>query len=161
MANEELILAIANKVAQAVNLALAGVNAEGRLSADGDAAKYLAEEIMALLPEPVEPVEPVEPPKVETRAELLKRANMDSFAANTGIVRSTDNNFRLGVKSGMHPYGDCVSIQVMFEKNPGLWYYSHFSPARARVIANSLIAQAEYLERNDPGMRCVDKLKED
>ena len=94
----------------------------------------------------------------ETRAELLARAGLDYYLGNTGIILSTDGNFRVGVKSAIdNRYGDCVSIEVMFENEPGLWHCSHFSPARARLIANALNARADYLEANDPGMRCIDK----
>ena len=96
---------------------------------------------------------------IETFSELLVRANM-ARKYHTSVVRATGGEARVAVTSGRQPWGDCISLEWMDEKKPGIWYFAHFSPARARVIAKFLIDAAERYEKSDPGMKCIDKEKE-
>jgi hypothetical protein len=50
---------------------------------------------------------------------------------------------------------DCLTLQFLPEGQRG-WFYMHFSPARARLIAKLLIDRADRLEHSDPGMKCID-----
>jgi hypothetical protein len=93
----------------------------------------------------------------ETFDELLVRANMDMFAFNSGVVRGTDNTGRIQVTSAMeHTWGDCIGVGYMIEGQRG-WYFTHLSPARARVLAHFLLAAAMRREASDPGMKCIDR----
>jgi hypothetical protein len=100
----------------------------------------------------------IEEPKGESFDALLKRAGMNEYTGTTGITRSTDSTYRIGVgRSLSSDWSDTVGVSFMDEQNPNQgWRYAHFSPARARVIAHHLIAAAERLEQSDPGMRCID-----
>lgn len=93
---------------------------------------------------------------------LLKRAVMTIEDFHTGVVRSTCGVGRVGISSSARPqeWGDCCCLQMMFEGNP-YWHYLHLSPARARVLAQHLLQQADRLEARDPGMNIIDKVPND
>lgn len=87
---------------------------------------------------------------------LLKRASMDIYAFNTGVVRGTDQKASLIVDSGVDGhYGDCVGVGMRVGDSP-FWTYTHVSPARARLLAMHLLRHADRLEKSDPGMECID-----
>jgi hypothetical protein len=81
---------------------------------------------------------------------LLTKAGMNRFQGVTGVVLSDDNNFRIGISSGMSPWGDHIMISFAAEGQPTpyRWNFSHFSPAKARVIAQHLLEYAERMEHN-------------
>lgn len=88
--------------------------------------------------------------------DLLSRSGMDRFKFNTRVIQSTDGKFRVQVSNAIeNAWGDCIGIGVMMEDSPPYWYFAHFSPARARLIAYHLLEHAKLLERSDPGMRRV------
>lgn len=95
--------------------------------------------------------------ETETYEDLLKRAAMNVYQDNTGIVYSTDGTMRIGVSSAWSvDWGDCVGLSWMREGEP-YWYVANFSPARARLIARKLLAYADRLEASNPGLECIDK----
>jgi hypothetical protein len=96
----------------------------------------------------------------EKLSDLLKRAAINIYDFNTSVNLSIDDTFRIAVKTGHGEFGDCVEIQIMHEKNPGPWYCANFSPARAKIIALQILARVEHLEKNDPGMKCIDRVNE-
>lgn len=85
--------------------------------------------------------------EIKKRFKLANAAGLSMYEFNTSVVQSEDNTFRAGVRSGMTPYGDMVSLQIMFEKEPGIWNYSHMTPANARVLAYHLKRMADILEK--------------
>jgi hypothetical protein len=96
----------------------------------------------------------------ETRRDaLLARAKMNIFQWNTRVVRSTDDSFRVQVGGAYeNHWGDCVSIGVRHPKDPpGEWRVAHFSPARARLIAEHLTMMADHLEKEEPTSMDIDK----
>lgn len=76
---------------------------------------------------------------------LLDTAGMDIFKYNTGVVRSEDESFRIGVTSGQAEQGDRVAIEFMIEGQT-TWRRGHFTPARARVLARLLTKKADQME---------------
>lgn len=86
-------------------------------------------------------------------ADLLKRAGMDQYDFNTGVVRNTDTqngDRRIHVISHFDPaFADCVGIGWYGGENvmgQGIWHITHFSPARARLIAAHLLRHADQIE---------------
>lgn len=94
----------------------------------------------------------------EPIGKLIERAGMDIYQNNTGVVRSTDDSFAVMVTTAFEPsHGDCVSIGIKWpDSDPGVWKVAHFSPARARLIADHLLRHAKRLEASDPGMSKID-----
>lgn len=82
---------------------------------------------------------------------LLKRAGMDEFQLNTGVVRATAQDGRIGITSSFdRDFGDCVCIQWRQENDPpAQWRVAHYSPAKARLIALLLIERAEAIEKRE------------
>lgn len=94
----------------------------------------------------------------ETQDELVERAGMDGYGFNTGVVYATDDGPRIGVNGPMdNKWGDCVAIGFMPESG-NVWHYSHFSPARARIIAMHLLRIAAMKEKEQPAR--IDKPKQ-
>jgi hypothetical protein len=93
------------------------------------------------------------------RDALLARAKMNIFQWNTRVVRPTDDSFSVMIGGAYdNHWGDCVSIGVRNPKDPpGEWRVSHFSPARARLIAEHLNQMAAYLEKEEPTSMDIDK----
>lgn len=83
---------------------------------------------------------------------LLAKANMNELQFNTGVVMSADGTFRVATVSGHPPWGDHVALGTFEEGQAlgGVWHVAHFSPARARVIAQLLIQQANRVEGEQP-----------
>lgn len=83
---------------------------------------------------------------------LLRRGKMKLEDYYSGVVRSTgDNEERVSVQGAVDiRWGDCLSIGMWM--NNSMWKVIHFSPARARIIAQMLIVHADALEeRNGEG----------
>jgi len=82
---------------------------------------------------------------------LIDRAGMTGPEFNTCVVRATDGiNPRVHVTGGAFDpkWGDCVAIGFMHE-GENVWRYSHFSPARARIIAAHLLRVAGMKEQQN------------
>lgn len=105
--------------------------------------------------------------RAEDRVNLLKRADMNQYQFNTGVVVSTDStsnypnkpplDFRIAVNSAIsNDWGDCIAIGFYDPTVKG-WRYGHFSPARARLIAQNLVDRAEYLEKEEPSSVDIDR----
>lgn len=90
---------------------------------------------------------------------LLERAAMNEYNLNTGVIRPTvQGEPRVMVSSSMdRDWGDTICLSTMSENEPGMWKPSHFSPARARLIALHLITRAEELERREPSSKTIDR----
>lgn len=91
---------------------------------------------------------------------ILKRCKMDKFEYNTGVVRGTatnegDRRIAVGSHFGNMNWGDCVSIRWF--TNGGQWNVMHVSPARARLIAQHLLDQADRIEDEFPDSMNIDK----
>lgn len=87
----------------------------------------------------------------ETQDELIERAGMDGYGFNTCVVRATDSGPRVhATGAAIDPcWGDCIAVGFMPE-NSNVWHYSHFSPARARIIAMHLLRLAAMKEKQQP-----------
>lgn len=86
----------------------------------------------------------------------LSNAAMTTYDLNTGITIATDHAGRVGVGSSSDSiWGDCVRLEYMIEGQRG-WFRSHFSPARARLIAQQLLMQAEFIEKRY-GVKRIDE----
>jgi hypothetical protein len=92
----------------------------------------------------------------ESFNDLLKRARMDLYQFNTGVVRATDGDWRIAASSSTHEpeWGDCVHVQVYKEKDK-FWNSMHLSPARARILALILVEAAARKERQN-GLTGID-----
>jgi hypothetical protein len=91
---------------------------------------------------------------------LLERAAIHVFTLNLGVIRSTDNAGRIRIDYPTDPrWKNCVSVETMREGDK-CWQVSHFSPARARLIAYLLLQYAKYLEE-DNGKPVLDKRQDD
>lgn len=87
----------------------------------------------------------------ENREALIRRAGMDGYGFNTGVVRATDSGPRIAVNGPLdNAWGDCVAVGFMPE-GQNLWTYSHLSPARARILAMHLLRVAAMKERSHMG----------
>ena len=106
-------------------------------------------------------VDRAEKARLNRRNALLARAKMSVFQWNTGVVRPTGPGFRIQVARSFDPnYNDCVGISVRFDSDaPGIWYYTSFSPARARILAEQLLLMAEHIEKNEPSSMNIDEEK--
>lgn len=92
----------------------------------------------------------------ETQGELIKRAGMDGYAFNSGVVRATDGGPRITVNGPMDArWGDCIGLGFMREG--GEWTYSNLSPARARIVAMHLLRLAAMKERQN-GIERIDDI---
>lgn len=95
---------------------------------------------------------------------LLKRAGMNEYQYNTRVVVSTptDDSRRISI-GGMNydnNWGDCISLSVLLNVESRTWDVMLFSPARARLIANYLIEQADIMEKADPDSMEIDKAED-
>jgi hypothetical protein len=95
---------------------------------------------------------------LDNKDELFQRAALSS--TDTGVTFSTDGMARVAISPAFDSgLGDCLTIQWMHETDPGHWYYAHFSPARARLIARELIRRAALLE-SENGTKPIDPIPE-
>lgn len=93
----------------------------------------------------------------EKLKELLARGAMTKTDFGCHVVRSTDQQGRVMVSGYTDPdWTDCLSLSFLQEGTKE-WRYLHFSPARARLIAKMITERADYLEKHDPGLNCIDK----
>jgi hypothetical protein len=92
---------------------------------------------------------------------LYKRAALVNN--DTGVTYSTDGVGRILVTNAIcSGLGDCLTIGYLRENDGsvlGHWYLAHFSPARARIIANDLIRRATLLEKEN-GVNPIDPIPE-
>jgi hypothetical protein len=94
----------------------------------------------------------------ESLKKLLKRASMTKHDYNSGVTRSTDNSMRIMVTSGRGDWKDCLGIQFRGERSPAdEWHHMNVSPARARIIANQLLEQANRYEHGDLDTSGIDE----
>lgn len=78
--------------------------------------------------------------------ELAERAGVDADALHVGVVHGDDGLGRIGIASALKPeWGDHLRIEFMPESSPGHWYFAHFSPERAELIAAMLLQRAKAL----------------
>jgi len=94
----------------------------------------------------------------ESQKALIERAGMTGPDFNTCVVRATDNGPRIHVTgAAMVPeWGDCIAVGFMPE-NQSFWTYSHFSPARARILAMHLLRIADMKEQRAGGRMKIDR----
>jgi hypothetical protein len=88
---------------------------------------------------------------------LIERAGMDVAHFESGVVPSSDGRARIAVGRSSEPeHIDYVRLEIMIEGDGDrLWQRSHFSPARARVLARHPVAEAKRLEALDANMRRI------
>lgn len=97
---------------------------------------------------------------LDDKSVLYQRAALKDHGLS--VVYSTDGLARVHVSRALdNGLGDCLTLRWSNEvNNPDhVWYYAHFSPARARLIARFMVERAAHLEEAN-GVETIDPIPE-